>query len=266
MNTCKNCNSLIKTNASTIQCDACQGLVHASCVGLSEGDVKVTRAKSRSIKVVCNLCNNNMSQFGDLKSLIDCIKNDFTSALESLRCEIGDRLAAFKQDVDNQLKAQKLSAPLNFDEVIDEVNERQTRKSNLILFGLPEPSEDLDGNARTAADNAQVSLVLKTLDSSADITNIKPRRLGRLAKTNTSPRPVKVALVNEAAVHSFLRVASKLRGVGGYEKVFLSTDKTPKQIQAYKAVRSELLLRQAKDEKNIKIKYIRGTPTIISLN
>ena len=78
---CLHCGVVNKS--PTVSCDGCQGPLHVSCVGLSENGFKITRAKSRSIKVVCNQCNANMSQFKDIKPLISALQFQFTSAIDS---------------------------------------------------------------------------------------------------------------------------------------------------------------------------------------
>lgn len=123
MSVCTNCNLIIKTGSTSIQCNGCQGPIHTSGVGLSDKGVVTTRAKSRSIKVVCNLCNNNIAQFNDLKALLLSIKNDFNVAFNELRQEFETKLTAIRTDVE-----EKVVSAVDFDEMVAEVEDRQRRK------------------------------------------------------------------------------------------------------------------------------------------
>lgn len=266
MSNCKNCNSTIKPASSTIQCDACRGLIHVGCAGMSEKDAVVTRAKSRCIKVVCSICSNNMSQFSDFKALVVSIKSDFLTALDSLKDEFNSKLIAIKEDLDAQLRAAQKPGP-NFEELVAEVGERELRKRNLIVFGVPEPSSDLDRVCRVAKDVTEVSLLLKSVDPGTDVSGVKPRRLGRYDSSNaTKPRPILVTLDSESAVHAVIRNSKILKNIADYSRVSISFDKTPRQLQVYRDLRVELQTRTAAGETDLRIKYIRGVPKIIRLN
>lgn len=82
MTTCLNCFLGGKTN---INCNCCQGRLHLSCTGLSENDIKMTKASSKSIKVLCNTCNDKL--FKDLKFLVASIQADFKVTITSLKKE-----------------------------------------------------------------------------------------------------------------------------------------------------------------------------------
>lgn len=265
MASCKNCNLAIKTNSPNIQCDVCHGYMHSSCLDLSvEVNAMVTRAKSRCLKVVCNVCNQNISQFQDLKSLILSLKADFSSAMESLKNEFTEKLTALKMDMDTQLQSQK--PEFSFEEVVEEVGERQRRRCNVVVFGVPEQLSELSADERITADNVEVSSILKSIQPSLEVSNLKPRRLGHYNSRGATPRPIKLVLDSEAAVHSVTRESRKLRNITKYKNVYVSFDKTPRQLQIYKDLKAELQARVAGGESNLEIKYVRGIPKIVRLN
>ena len=124
---CLHCGVVKKS--PTVSCDGCQGPLHVSCVGLSENGFKITKAKSRSLKVVCNQCNANMSQFKDIKSLISALQFQFTSAIDSLRKEFEEQLNSVKSSI--QLEYQPSNNTIAVEEVLQEMVERQRRSLNL---------------------------------------------------------------------------------------------------------------------------------------
>ena len=74
---CPNCIHNPRKGGSTTPCDGCKVEVHLSCVGLSSEDIRITRNKSRSIKILCNNCNLFMGQLGEFKNLLTSLKDDF---------------------------------------------------------------------------------------------------------------------------------------------------------------------------------------------
>lgn len=262
MSTCINCSGLIKPASSVIRCDGCQNSIHPACVGLTESDVVVTRAKSRAVKVVCNTCNGNMSQFKDIKSLMTSLKTEFCTALAELKNEFNDKFVALRAECLKQL-ASGGSNNVDFEEVVGEVQERQSRKLNVIMFGLPEPSSDSRGNA---TDSEEVSMVLRSVAPSLDVSTVNSHRLGRLRPGADRPRPVKIVLRSEDDVRTVIRNANKLRETPRFSRIYVSYDKTARQIELYKDVKRQLDERVAGGEKNIRIKYMRGIPKIVPLN
>lgn len=259
-----NCTNVIKAGAPTTPCDSCRGTIHVGCTDLSEKDIIVTRAKSRCLKVVCNSCSNNMSQFNELKSLIISMKNDFSEALTQLQLDFNEKLSTFKKEVDAQLNARGDS--LDMDGVIEEIDDRQSRRCNIVIFGMPEQQGDLDGDTRKAADNVGTSLLLKSITPNAETSEISMFRLGRYNKTAPNSRPIKVTFRDVSDVHAVIRDARKLRSNEKYKNISISFDKTPRQVESYKVLKRELVERSVNGEKNLKIKYVRGIPKIMSLN
>ncbi|KAK9696365.1 hypothetical protein QE152_g31945 [Popillia japonica] len=215
MNTCKNCTFIIKSNSSSLQCDASRGFIHSTCAGISENYAMITRAKARCIEVVCNNCNSNMAQFGVFKTLIASLKTDFASALEALKNE-----------------SPKVDCIM--EEIIDEMNERQIRKKKIILFGVLEQSDDLDDAAQQA--------------------NWKIFRLRKQLSAQVRPRPIKAIMDNEEISYAAIRKAKTLKNISKYKNAFISSDKTPMQIRLYNDAKAEVRTRVANGEKNLKIK------------
>ena len=82
---CRICEQIIKSHESNVPCDTCRNPVHHKCVGLSESDIKMTRSKSKSVKIICNSCDKNLSVVSDIKSLTGSLRSEFASSLEDLK-------------------------------------------------------------------------------------------------------------------------------------------------------------------------------------
>lgn len=265
MSECANCDKVIKLSGPSICCDGCQSPIHPDCVGLSETDVVRTRARSRSVKVVCNTCNGNMSHFRDLKSLITSLKNEFSSTLNEFKMELNEKFAIFKQEINEKLSCNG-GHNLGVGDVMEEVHLRQSKQQNLMVFGMPEQPATLERDAASAADATEVQLILQTCAPILDVSSAQSSRLGRLDASSVAPRPLRVTLGSANDVHTVIKNVSKLKQSTKYSKISLSFDRTPWQINAYKELKREFNQRRAAGQTNIALKYVRGTPKIVNLN
>lgn len=153
-----------------------------------------------------------------------------------------------------------------FDEVVQEVHERSLRRANLIVFGIPEKASDVRKEARISAELNDINNLLQTVNPQVVGFPVKPIRLGKFEAGRTTPRPIKITLADEHAVLECIRNAKKLKNNPNFSNIFISFDRTPRQIQLYRDLRKELDERRNKGEMNLAIKYRNGSPTIVNLN
>nr|CAI5837795.1 unnamed protein product [Callosobruchus analis] len=202
-------------------------------------------ASSKGLDWSCPTCRSFGSELKGLKSLILQLQSE----LRELK---GNRTDAFPSD------------PLQFEEIVEEVNKRNLRKSNVIIFGLDEVNQEEPPENRSARDGVAVSKVFRAIDSEFDVPNIKPIRLGSFRPG--SNRPVKIVLRNEDEVRRIISKAKTLRSHKDFKnkKIYLSYDRTPRQVEYYKQLKQELEVRKQAGEMNLKIKYVNGIPKIVS--
>ncbi|KAJ3655487.1 hypothetical protein Zmor_014617 [Zophobas morio] len=259
MFTCVNCGIGDKNKTGLINCDACQGYLHLSCLGLSENEAKLTRSKSKAIKVVCNTCNANISQFKDMKALMTSFEAQFTTTINQLKENLQEQI--------NELKNKaSLVTPekMEFEDIVQEFTERQKRKVNIIVYGHAESTSAINKEQRIEAENAEVKSILLTIKPDLQLTNSQVRRLGKYVETNTHPRPIRITLNNEEDVIGILRNARVLKSHDQFKHISLSSDRTPRQLAYYKTLKQQLFIRTANGEKNLSLKYQNGIPKIIS--
>lgn len=274
---CPNCNAGIKPSAPTTPCDGCNIEVHLSCVGLSTDDIRVTRNKSRNIKIICNSCNRFMGGLGEIKALMRTIQDDLKSRFSKLEEKLTQ---SFQTDINSvktsisQLQADvtnlKSTSPQpsfqdnSFDDMLNEFTERQKRKNNIVVFGMTEAAE-LQKEERVELDKARISEILEFSNiTRPDHENLKVIRLGRF--TPNKSRPIKVILDNEELVKQIIRKAKDMRRHDQFKGIFVSYDKTPRQMDQYQQVKRNLNERLSNGETNLRIMYVNGNPIIKSLN
>ncbi|KAJ3654135.1 hypothetical protein Zmor_013346 [Zophobas morio] len=259
---CVNCNTAGDPNAGRTQCDACQGTVHLKCIGISESEIKMTRSKSRSIKIVCNQCNNNMLVFKDLKTLISSLRSEMSSAIDNLKADIQTQLDDIKVKL-SQAPQQQQAVP-TLEEVAQEILERQRRSKNLIIFNLPEEPDTNTRQGSKDKDTLVLNNVFNITNPTNTFTDLNIVRLGRVNESRI--RPIKVSFKDESDVLSIIRGAKNLIHDSQFKNIRISFDRTPRQQEVYKQLKAQLNDRLAKGESNLRIRYFNGTPKIVSLN
>ena len=130
------------------------------------------------------------------------------------------------------------------------------RKTCAIVHGLSESEADTS-EERIENDLLQVAAMLGELQ----VDNVQVEKVIRLGKRSTDstetskPRPLKIIFDSEDSKVRVLRNAKNLRNKkdGGWEKVFVHQDLTPKQREARNILVQELKSRQAQGEMDLTI-------------
>lgn len=156
-----------------IRCDGCQLPVHNKCSNLSAVELKCLSAKNRNLKYFCEACKLGLKEIPDLKRL----------------------LSKLLHEVENLKKSTVSSAFQSEEFIINEINQRQLRASNLIFYNVVE-SMASKVEDRVSHDFDQVNEVLQSIMKDTVVKPIKVIRLGRSA--SDKPRPLKV-LFNSAS-------------------------------------------------------------------
>ena len=115
MSVCGSCNKKIR-NSDWITCDICRKNIHVECAGLSKLEVDCVRSNSRKIHFYCDKCDI-ITTINDLKDEIEGLKSELNE-LKNCRNKVDD---------DSHKK-------LSDEEIITEVEDRNRRANNLILY------------------------------------------------------------------------------------------------------------------------------------
>lgn len=173
---------------------------------------------------------------------------------KTINNELRDEINYLKNEV-AQLKSKRDSSETS-QSTIREIDEREAKKVNLMVFGCIENGDEHN-------DKASVTNMIKAVCPEIDTSKIKAKRLG--IKRNDRPRPIRVTLNSEQEVRSMFFKAKELIKNPTYKNYALGFDKTKQQIEEYKNIKAELERRLAKGEQNLKIKYFRNVPKIICI-
>lgn len=250
---CPNCNGPVGSGSSpTTMCDGCRKETHIRCVGMSMDDIRITRAKSKSIKILCGNCSNGLSSLDELKLLISSLKKDLDERFAVLDAKFGSIQENLLVNV----------SPVQFEQVVSEAVERLNRSSNIIISSVPEIVGTLE--ERIEHDNQLVKDILGNIvDNNYTISPLKLMRLGK--PIQNKPRLLKVILSSPSIAKHILRNKIKLTGTK-YKNISIRNDKTPKQIEYLRYIQNELKQREENGELNLKIKYIKNIPEIVKID
>lgn len=249
-NNCACCNEQFEQHLG-ITCCVCKNTFRHSCVKLSTSEIRTINSK-KGIFWSCKKCSEMGTDLNSLKA-----------AIVALQSEV--KLLQSKNSDTN-------TAPNTNDLIEDitcEIVDRERRKSNLILFGIPEQDSQITEAARSDKDRDLVSSILQHLSDGSHGSfplpeNMKPIRLGKFSADKH--RPIRVNLKSENSVYKIIKQAPRLKLSPVYKNVSIAFDRTPRQIAYYKKLKSELDARIEAGEDNLKIKSFNGQPKIISLN
>ena len=139
------------------------------------------------------------------------------------------------------------------EDTIEELDNREKRSVNLILYNLEEPNVVDHGNVTT-----DIDLVNDIIKKILPDNNIKKSCVRLGAKKQDHVRPLRVTLSSKSDVISVSRNKSRYNG-----PVEITNDLTQMQRKHLADLRAKLkVMRDAGDTNKI-IRYINGTPKIV---
>lgn len=228
---CLKCGVLENEQYSLTECDSCGRSIHKKvCSGLNASELKVIELKGkRLLKFYCEDCTEGLLCVPKLLKAVSELKTE----LSLLR--------------NGPTSTPAVQSPTKVTEdLYSELQDRQQRSNNIMLFNIPESGNDLD----------DVNQLLSDL-SDGHIRAEKVSRIGRNNKHGS--RSLKVTLSQPIDVSTILASRFKLKG----RNVFISPDLTPKQRATERELKEELKRRREAGETDIVLRYVRGIPSII---
>ena len=196
---CVCCQSLNLSKDETLFCDgSCQRWAHRYCLGVSEAAYKVI--KEKSYKFRCFAClqiehQDELAKLRDeverLSSLLQSSKSTADSptdrAPDSAR-PMSYASAAQAGTPEFYSHAQTQKSPM--------VDSSESRKFNVVIFGIAECRQGAKRHERLAYDLSKVESVFSDIDASLKSSSIKDCfRLGRYKQDQVKSRPILVKLI-----------------------------------------------------------------------
>ena len=184
-----------------------------------------------------------MDLIGNLNNEITLLKKE----LEELKTSISSQGGEKTENVINR-------SGLTDDQLLDEIDERQRRATNIVISNIPE-SQSANVEEKIVDDLNKVKEIIVGTGISTEV--VKVFRLGKQLPSKN--RLIKVILPTP-------EVAQKiLRNYKFTSNIYLNRDLTQLQQEKSYSVRQEFKNRVQNGEKNIKLKYYNGMPKIIAV-
>lgn len=229
---CFKCN--IADNNPFLQCDSCERPVHANieCSGLNASELKVMALKGkRTLRFLCEDCLMGIRLVPKLIKKVDDLQEEVK------------KLKVLIQTGPNTTMPE--------DEIINELQERQKRRNNVMVFNLPEPQN-------RALDLIKVKEIFLEL-TNEDLNILRVVRLGKPNKNGH--RALKVVFNDAEDANKVIRAKKDiLRG----KAISVNADLTQLQIKTWNKLKEEMEVRRKAGE-NVVVKYFNGVPKITKI-
>lgn len=246
---CGTCALLVKDDDEALCCDICDTWYHIKCENVSKSKYSFLQEEGNDdISWHCKGCSRAAKKINDALVLLqrkqeqlEVRVDHISQELDLFKQEVTEKIADEVQiNMEANIKAEFKSAvedamkPLIRD-VTKEINERERRKKNVMMFNVKESSSD-DVNTRKEHDSKSVKEICKELGVDKTTRVVKSVRIGPRPTDATKPRPLKVELNNEESKQKLVGKSKNLSQSSKEEltKVFVTRDLTPTQREELK--------------------------------
>lgn len=245
MSKCLSCDGDLSPEKE-LSCDLCKKYIHSTSTSMSRAEIQCLKAKDRCVTFHCIGCKTRLSKLDDLWKTVNWLEAE----VRALKSGSSVSLGHDDHGVQSEPKDQPVSR------IVDELQDRQARESNLIVFNVKETALD-DRDGGNAAVRNDLVEIFHSIDDTVDLSSMKFVRLGRYSPDRT--RPVKVTLSCKSDALNILRNKKKNK-----TPIRIRADLTDVQRRELVELRSELA-RLNESGLNKTIRYIHGGPQIVDL-
>jgi TolA-binding protein len=142
--------SLCEVNARCFPCDACKKSFCKECADLTETEVRAIELKNRIMRFFCKNCDDAIALVPKLSDMISQLQGQVNQLV---------------------LNQQKASPIINKESIINELQDRQNRSKNVIVYNVPESRSSVI-NQRIVHDNDQIANVINDLGVSVNVYKV----------------------------------------------------------------------------------------------
>ena len=241
---CKVCNLIVSDehNHNALFCDYCCFGVHIECSGVTAKQFELINSIAgracKGMRWFCPSCQDKpiqepgSNQKDDLRiTAIEKVCQDMKSQMDQIYSVLSE---SAKTKVETKIKTQ-------VEEVLNDHREGENKKTNIILFNLPETNSETDPENE---DLKRVKEVVSIMNKDVGTEALHKDNVSRLGKRRPQhkekPRPVKITFNNEETKWKVLRKSYKLKNDNSYRSVVAANDKTAKELQEDKVLKAEL--------------------------
>ena len=257
---CPDCKLVVDDQSKAVECEVCDRWYHTSCQNISNALYEVLICEeTTNISWYCKGCNQGakriMTKICKLNERQERVENGLVMLTE-LHQNLNDRITSLGSSLDERLNIQEKVNEERFTtmessfalrmqilktqsvdgaaDMAREMEDRQERANNIIMFNVPESS----AGSRIEQQGDDMTIVKKMcVILGADNAQVITRRLGKKIETET--RPIRVEVMDINNKKTILKNARHLREEEdlALRNVFISQDLTPSQREEQKELR-----------------------------
>lgn len=239
---CLHCNDKVTERQYSVACSICDRWIHKDC-GIDDDEYKLIdkiHQRKGFHSWSCDGCSlgltklhkmiaSNQRDIATLRIDVDSVTATTSINTEKIDSNKKD-IDSMKMDIDS-LKNQPTSS--SSAEVLAELDLRESKRPNLMIFSLSEPVSTLPNSEKKEIDIEKVEDICSSIGCSIDPTpDIK--FIYRVGEQGTKPRPLSVGFRNPEIKEKILKSAWKLGKNEGLKHISLAPDLTLNQIEKEK--------------------------------
>ena len=201
---------------------------------------------------------NFNTEIKSIKGELKTTKKDLTAAdhkIETLNGTIESSTATLEETKTTMNNSTKYL--VNFD--------RNIRRNNVMLFGLPEDEiltlqENEENKEIAEEDKDKIKMILKSIGYEGSVKSYT-----RLGTDENRTRPIKIVFDSIDSVKFVLQNSSKLKNNQMKQKIYLKSDKTKSEINEFKRLgerKTELLKTYPTTDTETRVKLEKGVLTL----
>ena len=228
---------------NSIACSVCSRWCHAACSDLEPAVIKyfdTQYATTGTHSWSCTGCNIAYTKLNTRIRQLENKQVELENAMKTNQAETAkntDRIDKVEKDMtelrNNSKKEKEEIMKKTTSQMSREIMEREARKANLVIYGLPEPPfENKSGPARQRIDKAKVGDLFMALEVDVMEEDVKfAARVGKMTEAvDNNPRPLKMSFREQGVRERIFASAKKLPGTD-FHKVSIVPDLTDMQRQ-----------------------------------
>jgi len=235
----------------SMECGVCKKWCHKKCTKLTDERYKYLQKCGSEILWGCAKCRDSEERSSSASRLEAKVES-----MMAMMTKLMGRLIELEEDRSKSKIEEKIEETVErkVQEVMNETNEREKRKLNVVFVNVPEGDGE-NGEERKKGDLAKVvELVGKISEVGKDEIGSPVRLGGRMIGSDSRPRLLRVTVKTEEAKRKLLANARKLsEGKDAKHRIYINQDRTPREREEYKKLREELVRRQ-KEEPDLVIR------------
>lgn len=244
---CLDCKKNVTEKQACVQCSICDRWQHKDC-GIDEDVFQLIQkihkksghhfwsceGCSTGLNKLQKMVNINREQIATLKEDVSVLKTDQESQSADIEANKSD-IVTLKQDLK---EIQKKSTDNSCETLIEEFEQRDAKKSNIIIFALDEQDQSLDSVEKKKLDTNKVADIFSVMKCSIDIKkDVKfVSRIG--VYDDEKVRPLTIGFYNEEKKDKVLSCTWNL-AKSTYVHLSISPDLTKVQIAKEKELIAE---------------------------